>query len=350
DLKNGTRYKDFLKNLNKFPTSVLDSVLGLKTISKDLDELENQLKYIPEKRFYPKNFLFYGDSHSGKTTIVEKLSLALVNNPTTIEEKKNKICQKAKDIEYLDEYKNHECIVTQELKFNTWDLKDLLKVTEADQVTIKQRAKKPIQVVSKFNLFTAQDSFDDLFSYRTRNFSRDAVYNMETKVALHRRFMESEGYMFRLSGKYKKNGRVKFTIKKLDPYSSGNIQDFIEGRFDIKFTEDTTLEEAKKFVYDEDIDNLYMKDDDVYLKKQVNINKILGGIITDVNYDESSFWVYNRYWNGDLPPNIIIPDNIESLHKNLREKLHWVEKKPINFIENNLELIVLDPQIESSTK
>ncbi|CAG8796605.1 16519_t:CDS:2, partial [Dentiscutata erythropus] len=289
DLKNGTRYKDFLKNLDKLPTSVLDSVLGLKTISKDLDELGNQLKYIPEKKFYPKNFLFYGDSGSGKTSLIQKISKIL--------SKGKDICKKANDSKYFDEYNNQEVICKQELSHDTWKFQDLLNLCEKDECIIKQRNKKPIEVVSKYNIFTAQDLFDDIFSFR-------------------KRFFDNRVY-----------------IKK--PDKPGDLLDFINGRFHIKFAEDVNIEEAKRYVYDDDFENLYEHDGDVFMKREINMNVVLGGVIGNVDVDNHSFTVYNRYWIGDLPSNIIIPNNIESLHKNLRQKLHWVETKPINFIENN---------------
>ncbi|CAG8758358.1 15136_t:CDS:2 [Dentiscutata erythropus] len=245
---------------------------------------------------YQKNFLFYSDSGSGKTSLIQKISKALV--------KGRDICKKAND-----------------------PFQDLLNLCEKDECIIKQRNKKPIEVVSKYNIFTAQDLFDDIFSFRKCFFdNRVYVKSKESRIALYRRFSKSL----------------------LESDQPGDMLDFINSRFHIKFVEDVNIEEAKKYVYDDDFENLYEYDGDVFMKREIDMNVVLGGVIGNIDVDNQSFTVYNRYWNSELPYNIMVPDNIELLHKNLRNKFHWVDKKPINFIKNNTELIVLDPQIESS--
>jgi energy-coupling factor transporter ATP-binding protein EcfA2 len=293
---------------------------SMKKIYQDLQkENEKERKIIPEKKFYPKNFLFYGDSGSGKSTIIENLASALVNG--------REYCVKAKDRKYIDEYDNHECVIHHELSHETWNFENLLSVTERDKCTIRQRNKKPIEMVQKYNAFTAQDIFDNIFSYRTRVFSSEQQINIEKRIALYRRFTQSiaytHGYIIWLQGRFL-DGRIRFTITSNTDSNNrpGNLQDFIDGRFDIKFFESMTIEEAKKYVYDDDIENLYEKDGDVYMKREVDMNFILGGIICDIVHEYSSFWVYNKYWTGDLPTDIYPPKNIEKLHQNLLQKLN----------------------------
>jgi hypothetical protein len=255
---------------------------------------------------------------------------------------------KAKDKKYFDEYENHECIIHNELTHESWDFDELLKATETDGCRMRQRNKKPIMIVSKFNLFTAQDNFDNIFNYRTRVFSLQPVVNPEKRIAIFRRFTQSKeythGYIICLQGRYL-DGRISYTI--ISDVDNGNkpgdLQNFIDGRFDIKFMELITIEKAKKYVYDDDIENLYEKDGDVYMKREVDMNFVLGGIVCDINFDESSFWVYNKYWEEELPTNIYPPKNIEKLNKKLRQKLNWIETDH-NLIKQNL-----DPQIESSS-
>ncbi|CAG8632803.1 15166_t:CDS:2, partial [Dentiscutata heterogama] len=309
DLKNGQRYEDFLKNLDKLSTSILDSIIGMKTISKDLDELENRLKFISEKRFYPKNFYFYGDSGSGKTTIIQRLVKELA--------KEREACKKANDPKYFDNYNNNEIIYKHELRKN----------------------KKPVKVVSKYNIFTAQDPFNNIFTFRKHVFDQEEIKSSELKIALYRRFSKSQvythGYIIEMLGCYEE-GVVNFRIDWLKPYQARDLLDFINGRFDIKFVEDISLEEAKKYVYNDDFDNLYEQDGYVFMKREINMSYVLGGIVGNVDLENETFSVYNQFWDSELLFNILIPDNIESLHKNLQVKLS-------NFIE-------LDPQIESSTK
>ncbi|CAG8789667.1 9882_t:CDS:2, partial [Dentiscutata erythropus] len=315
NLSVGSTNIDIISNLEGIPTSYVDTYSGIKALSKDLEKLKNRVKHIPEKKFYPKNFLFYGDSGSGKTSLIQKISKDLA--------KGKDICKKANDSKYFDEYNNQEVICKQELSHDTWKFQDLLNLCEKDECIIKQRNKKTYRVYVK---------------------------SEESRIALHRRFSKSlvytHGYMIKMLGRYV-DGKVNYCFAWLEPDEPGDLLDFINGRFHIKFAENVNIEEAKRYVYDDDFENLFEKDGDVFMKREIDMNVVLGGVIANVDVDNHSFTVYNRYWNGDLPFNIIIPDNLESLHKNLRQKLYWVEKKPINFIENNIEL---DPQIESSTK
>ena len=148
----------------------------------------------------------------------------------------------------------------------------------------------------------------------------------EKCIGLHRRFSKEEdhthGYIIDLNGRYML-GRVKFIIKSIDPDKPGDLQDFINGRFDIKFTEEIVdIEEAKKYVFKDDFNNLYIKNHTVYMKREVDMNYILGGIICNVNREENSFWIYNKYWKNELPEQIVMPKNIDQFKKTrLYEKI-----------------------------
>ncbi|KAF0553512.1 hypothetical protein F8M41_020243 [Gigaspora margarita] len=154
------------------------------------------------------------------------------------------------------------------------------------------RSKKPITVVLKFNIFNSQDLFDNIFT-------SNKTYNGEKRIGLHQRFSKSlaytHGYMIRFTGQYL-NRRVFFSIVTLENqknHQPRDLTDFINGRFDIKFNEEC----------------------------EVDINYVLGGIICDINYEDNSFWVYNSYWNKDLPDNILLPKNLKTIDQKLQEKI-----------------------------
>jgi hypothetical protein len=176
-------------------------------------------------------------------------------------------------------------------------------------------------------VFTAQNHFDDIFSFTIRKFE-DPIKSEEKRQALFRRFsgtsVYTHGYILELTGRYL-NRKVRYALKSTAPNEPGNFKDFLDGRFDIKFEESIkTIEEAKAYVYEDDYENLYEKEDEIYLRKQVDINHIFGGIICEVNFEKCSFWVYNKNWNQKFPDNLIPPKNINSLDKKLQEK--YLEK------------------------
>ncbi|KAF0552305.1 hypothetical protein F8M41_022070 [Gigaspora margarita] len=223
---------------------------------------------------------YFNNSSSEKSKSLKKLACAL--------SKGKKFCKKSIDKEYIDEYSNQEVITKEELIYNTWKLEDLLNLAEKDDCVIKQRSKKPITVVSKFNIFNSQDLFDNIFT-------SNKTYNREKRIGLHRRFSKSlaytHGYMIRFTEQYL-NERVFFSIVALENqknYQLGDLTDFINGRFDIKFNKEVDIIEAQKYVYDDDIKNLYEKDNIVYMKHEVDINYVLGGIVCDINYEDNSF-------------------------------------------------------------
>ncbi|CAG8801656.1 21922_t:CDS:2, partial [Gigaspora margarita] len=175
---------------------------------------------------------------------------------------------------------------------------DLLNLAEKNDCVIKQRSKKPITVVSKFNIFNSQDLFNNIFT-------SNKTYNREKRNGLHRRFSKSlvytHGYMIRFTGQYL-NERVFFSIVALENqknYQPRDLTDFINGRFDIKFNKEIDIIEAQKYVYDDDIENLYEKDNIVYMKHKV----------------------YNSYWNEDLSNDILMPKNLETIGIKLQEKI-----------------------------
>ncbi|CAG8839376.1 4286_t:CDS:2, partial [Gigaspora margarita] len=130
------------------------------------------------------------DSSSGKLTSLKKLARAL--------SKGKEICKKSINREYIDKYSNQKV--------------DLLNLAEKDDCIIKQRNKKPIAIVSKFNIFNSQDLFDNIFT-------GTKTYNREKRIKLHRRFSKSlaytHGYMIRFTGQYL-NRRVFFSIVSLE--------------------------------------------------------------------------------------------------------------------------------------
>ncbi|CAG8728207.1 10594_t:CDS:2, partial [Cetraspora pellucida] len=120
---------------------------------------------------------FEFDSDTEKTTFVNKLGMTLTNGQG--------YCIKAQDSKYIDEYSNNKYIIKQKLSYNTFTLNDLLNIISQDQYVIKQRNKSPIKIVSKFNIFTGQDSLDDLFSFRKKVYSNIVLEHQEKRYALH---------------------------------------------------------------------------------------------------------------------------------------------------------------------
>ena len=51
------------------------------------------------------------------------------------------------------------------------------------------------------------------------------------------------------------------------------------------------------------------------------MNYILGGLISNVNYKENSFLVYNKYQKEPLPDDIIFPKNLNDIDRKLCIKL-----------------------------
>ena len=91
-----------------------------------------------------KNFLFYSDSDSEKTTILNWLSSEL--------SKGKEICIKAKDKNYID-YNNNEVLDHNKLFYYTFKFEYLLSVTEKDKVTISYKNKSAVLIVTKYNIF-----------------------------------------------------------------------------------------------------------------------------------------------------------------------------------------------------
>ena len=76
--------------------------------------------------------------------------------------------------------------------------------------------------------------------------------------------------------------------------------------------------------------NLYKEDEYVYLKRDLDMNYVLGSIICDVNYLENSFLVYNKYWKEPLPDDIIFSKNLNDIDRKLRIKLLDRQKTQIS--------------------
>ncbi|CAG8819112.1 19031_t:CDS:2, partial [Dentiscutata erythropus] len=230
-------------------------------------------------KFYPKNFLFFGDSGSGKTTIWENLAELLA--------KEKRYCTKAVDSNYIDEKR----------------------------------------------------VFDD------RN-----IRSPQKRISLYRRFLKykdyTHGYMIQLLDRYQ-SGKVDYHISWLKPDKLGDLLDFINRRFNMKFVEGLDLEKAKTNIYNDDFENLYENDSIVYLKRKIDMNIVLGGVIGNVNLDNQNFSVYNRYWQLELLDSIVIPKILDSLNQKLREKI--IQQFDLK-VEISKKRTTEDLQIESSTK
>ncbi|CAG8789678.1 14640_t:CDS:2, partial [Cetraspora pellucida] len=119
----------------------------------------------------------------------------------------------------------------QELSYNTFTLNDLLNITLQDQYVIKQRNKSFIKIVSKFNIFTGQDSLDDLFSFRRKVYNNIVLEYQEKRYALYRQFADliayTYGYIIDMYSRYL-DSCVKFFIKSNNKrIKPGDIQKFI---------------------------------------------------------------------------------------------------------------------------
>ncbi|CAG8750032.1 23016_t:CDS:2, partial [Cetraspora pellucida] len=266
----------FIFGKHRFMVGSLDEVID-KINNARLDDINRKTKLRDESISYyqaiqnPEDIplSWYDNPRSHK--LITKDRELLKNNIKFIYHKKHypkNFLFYARDNRYINEYYNQECTYTQEFKFDSWDVEDFLKLTEKDRCSISRKKLPPVNVVAKFNVITSQDSFVTTFNRRI---------SFEKLKAIYRRFSKSKsythGYIINLKGDFH-DGRVKFIIETIKEYQSGDIQLFING-----------------------------------------------GIICDINYEKNSFWVYNEYWETDLPDNIIIPKNINVLHKKLQEKI-----------------------------
>ncbi|RIB06607.1 hypothetical protein C2G38_2046649 [Gigaspora rosea] len=172
----------------------------------------------------------------------------------------------------------------------------------------------------------AQDPFDDIFNFRKRVFDENPTYSKDKRIGLHRRFSKSKDYthryMFKVTNRYQ-SGKVDFQITCLKGSDdlARDVNDFVNGRFDIKFAEGTTLEGAKKRVYDDDFDNLYEHEGDVFLKREIDMCHVLGGVICDVDTENHTFSVYNKYWDSEIPNTMMPPKDLNRLNERLHNNI-----------------------------
>ncbi|CAG8829258.1 19722_t:CDS:1, partial [Dentiscutata erythropus] len=124
------------------------------------------------------------------------------------------------DSNYIDEYENEEVLIKHELIHDMWKFEDLLNLCKKDLCPIKQRNKKPIKVVTKYNIFTSQDPFDNIFSFRKRVFDDRNIRSSQKRIGLYRRFSKYEdytySYMIQLLGRYQSE-KVDYYISWLEP-------------------------------------------------------------------------------------------------------------------------------------
>ncbi|CAG8802274.1 11209_t:CDS:2, partial [Gigaspora rosea] len=124
EIQKASSYEEAMNRpLTEFPTTCFSTGQGIKFMFDENKRLNSKIKEFAKKNFHPKNFLFFSDSGSGKTTIAEKLAEELA--------KGREICYKSNDSKYID-YTNQEVLVKQELVHNTWLLEELLNLCEKD--------------------------------------------------------------------------------------------------------------------------------------------------------------------------------------------------------------------------
>ena len=124
------------------------------------------------------------------------------------------------------------------------------------------------------------------------------------------------GFIIYLTGNYTVEGRVMWK------FEGGDMYEFLSRIFDIKFTEEVlTIEEAKKYVYDNKFDNLYMEDNYIWLKIRVDMRKIISRTIGEIG--EDYFVVYNKYYKGFPVECGFDLDNIFEIQQNLNSQIEY---------------------------
>ena len=127
----------------------------------------DQIKRILEKKYYPKNIFMYGDSNTGKTYIKERL----LENFSRY----GKICCKVKDPKYINEYDNQVCIISEKFGWKSFEFEDILSICERDEILMPRKNKSPINIVSKFNIFTSNFSFDQIYTFEDTYYDKRGI-------------------------------------------------------------------------------------------------------------------------------------------------------------------------------
>src|SRR5271170_1158839 len=181
----------------------------------------------------------------------------------------------------------------------------MLSICERDEILMPRKSKPLINIVSKFNIFTSNLSFDEIYEFKNTYFDNRGVErkSSQQRKALYQRFAKTQiythGWNIHLHGDYL-SGRVTFLFNcdnDYKPFLTSSMYEFIHGIFDIKFVEGVTLKEAEDCVYDKEINDLYEKDEHVYLKMRIDMRKIFNGFIGEIG--DNYFIVYNKYWKGE---------------------------------------------------
>src|SRR5438132_3136789 len=252
-LEENTAVKELIKSINQgmsFEEAVINyadripswlkTISGLKEYNRCLNEL-NKLKYISVKKWQPCNIFLSGDSETGKSYFTKCFNIA---------------CYKTNE-KYWNEYDNQDTIIMNEFYKGGMEWDTFLKITEKDDILVKVKNKSPINVVSKYNIFTSNRSLEQIMKFdNASSWFRD-------KTACLRRFKPPYGYMIRLEGSYP-NGLVRWI------FEEGDKKQFFLQELIITFNKCIkTINDAKLYVYDDEFINLFESNERVYLKKKI---------------------------------------------------------------------------------
>lgn len=308
EIKDGKNINKLIVDYSEKIPSWGKTIHGIKEIKKAIDS--NQLKIIPQKIWEPINIYWYGDSQTGKSYYTKRLF--------------PKACNKTKDRNgWWQEYINEDVIVFNEFYQGTIEWDEFLKITESDKIGLKQKNVNNVPCVSKINIFTSNQSLEDIMDFENeKSWFRDRNATLRRFRPPKSNKMGGGGYIIRMEGSYE-SGMVTWN------FEQGDMKKFFKGEFDIKFNmdelineeienlekiinecEDETkeelqqqmiqlqLEEAKKYVYDNEIDQFFIKNNNIWF-----IKKTVKPIFKDDEFpemiDDRTCVVINENYKGE---------------------------------------------------